>query len=144
MIRTNLEFMTPGVNEDTRVIMLTSANPGSGKTFISLNLATVLALKGKRIALVDLDLRKGSLSAAIGAKGYGISNYLVGNSPLEDIVVKGVNDNENVDAYPSGPIPPNPAELLYSDRLKSMIDQLRKEYDFVIIDCPACRSCCRR
>lgn len=136
VIRTNLEFMTPGVNEDTRVIMLTSANPGSGKTFISLNLATVLALKGKRIALVDLDLRKGSLSAAIGAKGYGISNYLVGNSPLEDIVVKGVNDNENVDAYPSGPIPPNPAELLYSDRLKSMIDQLRKEYDFVIIDCP--------
>lgn len=136
VIRTNLEFMTPGVNEDTRVIMLTSANPGSGKTFISLNLATVLSLKGKRIALVDLDLRKGSLSAAIGAKGHGMSNYLVGNMSLDDIVVKGINDNENVDIYPSGPIPPNPAELLYSDRLKSMIDHLRKEYDYVIIDCP--------
>lgn len=136
VIRTNLEFMTPGGNEDSKVIMITSANPGSGKTFVALNLATVLALKGRRVALVDLDLRKGSLSSAIGAKGNGMSNYLVGNLTLKDIVVPSVKDNENVDVYPSGPIPPNPAELLYSDRMKIMVDELRDEYDYVIIDCP--------
>lgn len=136
VIRTNLEFMTPGGDEDSRVIMVTSANPGSGKTFIAMNLATVLSLKGKRIALVDLDLRKGSLSAAVGAKGHGMSNYLVGGMSVDDIVVNGVNGNEHLDVYPSGPIPPNPAELLYSDRLKSLIDGLRSKYDVVIIDCP--------
>lgn len=137
VIRTNLEFMTPGEGvTDSRVIMLTSANPGSGKTFVALNLATVLSLKGKRVALVDLDLRKGSLSAAVRADGQGLSNYLVGNVSLKDIVVKAPSGNENVEVYPSGPIPPNPAELLYSDRLKSMLDKLREEYDYVIVDGP--------
>lgn len=136
VIRTNLEFMAPVGSEDSRVIMITSANPGSGKTFIALNLATVLSLKGKRVALVDLDLRKGSLSTAIGSRGHGMSNFLVGNMAVKDIVVTSAGGNENLDVYPSGPIPPNPAELLYSDRLKSMIDKLREEYDYVIIDCP--------
>lgn len=136
VIRTNLEFMMPGDKTDSRVLMITSANPGSGKTFIALNLATVLALKGKRVALVDLDLRKGSLSVAVGAKGHGISNYLVGGLSLNDIVMKDVNGTEHLDVYPSGPIPPNPSELLYSDRLKSMIEQLRQEYDYIIVDGP--------
>lgn len=137
VIRTNLEFMTPGgVGNESRVIMITSANPGSGKTFIALNLATVLSLKGKRVALVDLDLRKGSLSTAVGAKGHGLSNYLAGNMSIDEVVIKAARGNENVDAYPSGPIPPNPAELLYSDKMKSMVEQLRDEYDYVIIDCP--------
>ena len=136
VIRTNLEFMTPGATDDSRVLMMTSANPGSGKTFISLNLATVLALKGKRVALVDLDLRKGSMSAAVGAKGNGISNYLAGNAEIDDIVVAVGSENDNVVIFPAGPIPPNPAELLYSDRLNTMIDRLRDEYDYVLIDCP--------
>lgn len=136
VIRTNLEFMTPGATEDSRVLMMTSANPGSGKTFISLNLATVLALKGKRVALVDLDLRKGSMSAAVGAKGNGISNYLAGNAEIDDIAVAVGSENDNVVIFPAGPIPPNPAELLYSDRLNTMIDRLRDEYDYVLIDCP--------
>lgn len=136
VVRTNLEFMIPGDSQDSRVIMLTSANPGSGKTFISLNLATVLSLKGKRVALVDLDLRKGSLSQAVGATGAGLSNYLVGGAKLDDIVIKDASGNEFLDVYPCGPIPPNPAELLYSDKLNSMIDKLREEYDFIILDAP--------
>lgn len=136
VIRTNLEFMTPRENDLAQVMMVTSINPGSGKTFIAMNLATVLSLKDKRVALVDLDLRKGSLSTAVGAKGFGISNYLTGNKSLSDIATQTEKANENVDIYPSGPIPPNPAELLYSERLKEMIDKLRKEYDYVIIDCP--------
>lgn len=136
VIRTNLEFMVPHDLSDSRVLMLTSANPGSGKTFIALNLATVLSLKKKRVALVDLDLRKASLSGAVGASGEGLSNYLAGAASLSDIVVKDVKGNEDVDLYPVGPVPPNPAELLYSDRLKQMVDTLREEYDYVIIDCP--------
>lgn len=136
VIRTNLEFMIPGDKSQSRVIMVTSANPGSGKTFIALNLATVLSLKGKRVALIDLDLRKGSLSTAVGATGKGMSNYLVGGLEIDEIVAPNIRDNANLDVYPSGPIPPNPSELLYSERLKSMIDQLREEYDYVIIDGP--------
>lgn len=138
VIRTNLEFMIPGDGTtESRVIMLTSANPGSGKTFVALNLATVLSLKSKRVALVDLDLRKGSLTTAVKSDGHGLSNYLVGNVSLKDIVLKGIIEgNDYLDVYPSGPIPPNPAELLYSDKLKEMIDKLREEYDYVIVDGP--------
>ncbi|MCM1293811.1 MAG: polysaccharide biosynthesis tyrosine autokinase [Bacteroides sp.] len=136
VIRTNLEFMLPGDKTVSRVLMVTSANPGSGKTFIALNLATVLALKGKRVALVDLDLRKGSLSKAVEAKGQGMSNYLVGGVSADDIVIKNAGGTEHLDMYPSGPIPPNPSELLYSERLKTLMEQLRQEYDYVIVDGP--------
>lgn len=136
VIRTNLEFMTNGTSENAQVMMVTSINPGSGKTFVALNLASVLSLKGKRVALIDLDLRKGSLSTAVGAKGFGVSNYLTGNKSLASIATSVDSINENVSIYPAGPIPPNPAELLYSERLKEMIDKLRNEYDYVILDCP--------
>lgn len=136
VIRTNLEFMSTHEDDLAQVMMVTSLNPGSGKTYIAMNLATVLSLKGKRVALIDLDLRKGSLSAAVGAKGFGMSNYLLGNKTLASIVTRIEDCGENVDLYPSGPIPPNPAELLYSDQLNAMIEKLRKDYDYVLIDCP--------
>ncbi len=136
VIRTNLEFMVPPGVSDARSIMVTSVNPGSGKTFVSLNLGAVLALKNKKVALVDLDLRKAALSQSCGITHKGMSNYLVGTVELEDIVVKNVLDCENVDLYPVGPIPPNPAELLYSKRLDETIKKLKEEYDYVIIDCP--------
>lgn len=136
VIRTNLEFMVPPGVSDARSLMITSANPGSGKTFITLNLAAVLSLKGKSIALVDLDLRKGALSQSCGNPAVGLSNYLVGQRNREEVVVRDVLGLEGVDLYPVGPIPPNPAELLYSDRLVDLIDRLKEEYDYVLIDCP--------
>lgn len=79
VVRTNLEFVV-GKERESNVIMLTSANPGSGKTFITFNLATSLTIKGKRVIAIDLDLRKGSLSGYVGRPKEGISNYLIGET----------------------------------------------------------------
>jgi capsular exopolysaccharide synthesis family protein len=128
--------MVPPAEGSARVLMMTSANPGSGKTFITLNLAAVLALKNKRIAILDLDLRKASLSRSLNAPEIGLTNYLAGHATEDRIVVKDINGIENLDLYPVGPIPPNPTELLYSSRLKELVEKLRKEYDYILVDCP--------
>lgn len=145
VIRTNLEMMTDGESGKGHVIGLTSANPGSGKTFISMNLAAVLAIKNKKVIIVDLDLRKASLSKTITDTTVGVTSYLSGHASVKDLVVSHkVEDNKpgehtekfHFDVIPVGAIPPNPAELLYSPRLKALLDQLREEYDYVLIDCP--------
>ena len=137
VVRTNLEFMVSAELKDARTIMITSANPGSGKTFISLNLAAVLSLKGKRVMLLDLDMRKSTLSETAGDFNIGLSNFLTGQiSDVNQIKVKDILGLENVDLLPVGPIPPNPAELLYSEKLSALVEQLKHEYDYVLIDCP--------
>lgn len=135
VVRTNLEFVVGNGNK-SHVIMLTSANPGSGKTFISFNLAASLAIKGKRVLVIDLDLRKGSLSEYVDRPKKGISDYLVGDvENISDITFK-PSDNDKVDIIPVGTIPPNPTELLFADRLEQLVDNLRREYDYIFIDCP--------
>lgn len=148
VIRTNLELMTDAEATGAHTLMVTSANPGSGKTFISMNLATVLAIKDKKVVIVDLDLRKASLSSFVENPVSGVSAYLSGHVNLEDILVhrpveppkridpKQPQKDHFVDIVPVGAIPPNPAELLYSPRLKSLLDRLRTEYDYVLLDCP--------
>lgn len=139
MVRSNLEFIggTFGATKtDIRVIMLTSMYPDSGKTFIASNLATALAVKGKRVVLVDLDMRKGTMSNLVGPHRKGISNYVAGQTSLDDIIVHDVNDNPGLDLIPVGAIPPNPSEMLYSPRFEEMIEDLKKMYAYVIIDCP--------
>ncbi len=136
VVRTNLELMTDAEATGAHTLMVTSANPGSGKTFITMNLATVLAIKGKKVVVVDLDLRKASLSTFANDPRTGVSAYLSGHAALNDIIVKSINSTEGLDLVPVGALPPNPAELLYSPRLKAMIDTLRSEYDYVILDCP--------
>lgn len=145
VIRTNLEMMTDGESGKGHVIGLTSANPGSGKTFITMNLAAVLAIKNKKVIIVDLDLRKASLSKTITDTTIGVTSYLSGHASVKDMIVSHkVEDNKpgthseeyHFDVIPVGAIPPNPAELLYSPRLKALLDQLREEYDYVLIDCP--------
>lgn len=133
--RTNLEFMS-GKEHKLQVIMLASINPDSGKTFISMNLATSLAVKGEKVLTIDLDLRKASLSAYINSPRTGISDYLGEKTDTHaDIIVKGVN-HPNLDILPVGTIPPNPTELLFSERLAQLLEHLRKEYDYILIDCP--------
>ncbi len=136
VIRTNLEFMHAKGN-GTRVIMLTSANPGSGKTFISANLATALAVKGKRTLAIDLDIRRRSLSEYFDQPKLGVADYLSGNHPdYKDLILHHQQGDAILDVLPVGTLAPNPAELLSDERLGDMIQELRPQYDYIILDCP--------
>ena len=132
VVRSNLEFLL-GFDASHKVVMLTSLSPGSGKTFISANLSTVVGIKGKKVLAIDLDLRKGSLSKYVGSPAEGISTYLSGKK--EDVMSLIVPLGK-VDVLPCGTLPPNPSELLYSPRFVQLIEQMRQEYDYVFIDCP--------
>lgn len=135
VIRSNVEFML-GADSKSKIVMVTSINPGSGKTFTVLNLAASFSLKGKKVALVDLDMRCASLSSFIGKTSKGIAGYLAGKIDNWHDIVNHVPGYEYLDLIPVGTLPPNPSELLYSSRLKQMFDQMRDEYDLVFIDCP--------
>lgn len=138
VLRTNLEFFDSGKRHDglAEVIAVTSANPGSGKTFITMNLAKVLAIKGSRVLVVDVDLRKSSLSGTFGTPSVGISDYLIGKADIEKILIRNYSDTPGLDAVAVGSVPPNPAELLGNKRLDTLIDELRDKYDYIILDCP--------
>lgn len=132
VVRTNLEFVL-GFESSHKIVMLTSINPGSGKTFITANLSNSIGIKGKKVLAIDLDLRKGSLSEYAGKPHHGLSNYLSGrHNDYHELIVH----QDAIDILPCGPLPPNPTELLFSPRFEQMIEQVRKEYDFVFIDCP--------
>lgn len=132
--RTNLEFVTRG--SSTRVILVTSFNPGSGKTFVSANLGAALSIKGSKVLMIDGDLRHASLSNMVGKPKKGLSNYLSGEDlSIESLIVK-PEEYENLSILPVGTIPPNPSELVGSPKFASVIDSLKTEYDYVIIDCP--------
>ena len=132
VVRSNLEFMLK--DNQKKVVMITSFNPCSGKTFVSANLAASMAIKGKRVAMVDLDLRHASLSNYINKPKQGLSNYLAG--VIDECPILEYPEQENLSIIPAGAIPPNPTELLYSDRLKALIDRLRADFDLVFLDCP--------
>lgn len=132
VVRTNLEFMV-GFNTTHKVIMTTSMSPGSGKTFLTANLATSLGIKGKKVIVLDLDLRKGTMSEFVGDYNHGISNYLGGQEEDYHSLIAKVGE---IDILPCGSIPPNPTEMLFSPRFKEMIDTLKNEYDYIFIDCP--------
>lgn len=134
VLRTNVNFITADSIPST--IMLTSFNPGSGKTFISVNLGKALALKGRKVLLVDCDLRRASLSRFVGAPHKGIATYLAGALHDVDPVIIRNPFAEGVDVLPVGAIPPNPTELLETPRFTNLIEFLRSEYEFVILDCP--------
>lgn len=135
VLRTNVEFMCNTI-EGSKVIAFTSFNPGSGKSFISVNLGMSLALKGKRVLVMDGDMRHGSTSAYVGSPEAGLSDYLSGaTSDLSSLVVVD-NTCGNLSVLPIGSIPPNPTELLESARFGELIERVKGEYDYIIIDCP--------
>ena len=135
IVRGNIDFMLHK-DKTCNVIMVTSFNPGSGKSFISFNLSASFALKGKRVLVIDGDLRHGSVSQFVGMPSKGISNYLTGNTDDWKGLVKAVPGQEGMYVLPIGHRPPNPAELLDNDRLGVLLDEARKEYDYVLVDCP--------
>lgn len=135
VLRTNLEFVS-GENEKGQVILMTSFNPGSGKTFLTVNIAATLAIKGKRVLAIDGDLRRGSTSVYVGSPHHGLSNYLAGKvQRIEDVIVP-ASEAIHFDVLPVGTIPPNPTELLAGERFQALLAELRTRYDYILIDCP--------
>lgn len=135
VLRTNLEFVSSDDGK-AQVILMTSFNPGSGKTFLTVNIAATLALKGKRVLVIDGDLRRGSTSVYVGSPHSGLSNYLAGKiQRIEDVIVP-ASAAVRFDVLPIGTIPPNPTELLSGERLQALLAELRTRYDYVFIDCP--------
>jgi tyrosine-protein kinase Etk/Wzc len=133
-LRTNLQFMLG--SEDHKVILFTSTSPGEGKTFTSVNLAVSLALLGKKVVLLGLDIRKPRLAEHFGFshKLEGITKYLSGgtNDIFSLLTDSGVT--ENLKVLPAGMVPPNPAELLASPRLEKAIETLKEKFDYVLLD----------
>lgn len=133
VVRTNMDFMKLGTT-NMQVVMLTSLNISAGKTFISSNLAMSLALAGKKVILVDLDIRKGTLSSQVRATKLGVTNYLSGKEKEVDAIIHPSEYHENLHLISNGPIPPNPAELLLSENLDHLINELKMRYDYIILD----------
>jgi capsular exopolysaccharide synthesis family protein len=136
LIRSNLYFATAG--QENKVLLITSGMPGEGKTFFSINLAASLALIGKSVVVLELDLRRPTMAKQLGLKpGLGITNYLIGRDKygLEDII-KQHKSVRGLFIALSGSIPPNPSELMTSKNLAAFITELREKFDYVIIDSP--------
>lgn len=135
VLRTNLEFMT-GKDKTSNVIIMTSFNPGSGKSFLTMNIAMSLAIKGKKVLVIDGDLRHAFASSYIDSPDKGLSDYLEGRIDNLDEIIVPDPKHKSMDILPVGTIPPNPTELLFDERLKQTIDTVREQYDYVLIDCP--------
>lgn len=134
VFRTNLDMIIENKDGNGYVTMFTSFNPNAGKTFVIQNIAASMALKGAEVLLLDLDLRKATLGKSIGKNHNGVSSFLNGKeSDYHDMIAK-ISDNLYI--LPVGTLPPNPTELLLTDRFKDMMESIRKEYDYIFIDCP--------
>lgn len=134
VLRTNIEFMSK--NDNTKVLLFTSYNQGSGKTFLSMNLAVSFAVKGFKVLAIDGDLRHATLSRYVDSPSVGLSNYLVRQvEDFHDVLVK-YSDYDNFDIIPVGVNPPNPTELIGSEYFSKLMETARNEYDYIIIDCP--------
>ena len=135
LLRTNLSYLSTG--EAKQCILITSSMSGEGKTFIAVNLSMSLALTNKRVIVVGLDLRKPKLyeylTSSLDHETRGITNFLIGESTIEEIIQPS-QIHDNLFIIPSGPIPPNPAELLSGPRIGQLFTYLRKQFDYAIID----------
>jgi capsular exopolysaccharide synthesis family protein len=131
-LRTNLQFVD--VDNPPRIIAVTSAVPGEGKTTTAINLAAALAEAGARVCLVEADLRRPSIAKALGLVGdVGFTTVVIGKAPVETVLQ---NAGRNLAVLTSGPIPPNPSELLISQHARHVIAELSRNVDFTIIDTP--------
>lgn len=132
-LRTNLQFLD--VDRPIRVLTVTSSVPGEGKSLTACNLALALADAGKRVVLVDGDLRRPQVCGYLGLSSRGgLTSVLIGAAPLDEVLIEGRNRLLRI--LPSGPIPPNPSELLGSARMAGLVEQLGADADMVVIDSP--------
>ena len=135
VLRSNMDFMASKDNNQ-HVFVLTSFNPGSGKSFLAINIAISFAIKKKKILVIDGDLRHRTVSSYVDSPNKGLSDYL--NNQIEDWkeIIVSYKGYTNLHILPIGTIPPNPTELLEDSKLAMLIEALRPEYDYIFIDCP--------
>jgi len=130
-IRTNLEFIIPQ-RKDCKVILISSSVPKEGKTTISANLSKILSVAAKKVLILDLDMRKPRLFEEFGLENKkGMSTYLIGKHDLEEVIEP---INEHLDFFPSGPVSPNPSELIMSKKFEETLYELMEEYEYIVID----------
>ena len=136
-LRTNIQFMN--VKNDTKSLLITSSFPGEGKSWVSSNLAVTFAQLGKRVILVDADLRRGRLHTIFNLKSTpGLSDYLSNSNRIDLYDIIKPTEKDDLFVIPRGTLPPNPSELLNSDKIKNLISDLETRYDLVIIDGTPC------
>jgi tyrosine-protein kinase Etk/Wzc len=132
-VRTALKYFVK--ENEVAVISVSSTISSEGKTFVSVNLAAIVAMLGKKVLLIGLDLRKPRMNRIFESNhDTGMSNYLSGNSAYEDIIRE--TQVKNLFFAPSGPRPPNPAELIETEEMKKFLERAKKEFDYIIIDTP--------
>lgn len=135
VLRSNMDFMA-SKDSNQHVFVLTSFNPGSGKSFLAINIAISFAIKKKKILVIDGDLRHRTVSSYVDSPDKGLSDYL--NNQIEDWkeIIVSYKGYTNLHILPIGTVPPNPTELLEDSKLSALIEALRPEYDYIFIDCP--------
>jgi capsular exopolysaccharide synthesis family protein len=133
-IRTNIQFL--GIHGDKKIISVTSTVGSEGKTFFASNLGHVISMSGKKVVLVDVDLRKPKVHTVFDHENgmKGVSTFLIGEYPIQECILHSQADH--FDFIPAGPVPPNPSELITSKQFDAMLDELKKLYDIVIVDTP--------
>lgn len=132
-IRSNMQFIsnTPGA----KLVAISSTISGEGKTFIAINIAGIIAYSGKKVVILDLDMRKPKIHLGFGVQNIkGMSTILIEKDSIENCIQHSVMDN--LDFITAGPIPPNPSELIISERMEHLLAELKKKYDFIIVDNP--------
>jgi capsular exopolysaccharide synthesis family protein len=136
ILRNSIAFAS--LQRETRIVMITSAAIGEGKTTVAVNLARAAAVAGQRVVLVEADLRRPSFSRHfnLGTAGGGFTSAVVGGQPVADLLRGGVPGLRDLLVLPAGPLPPNSAELLLSGQTGVVLADLRAEADLVILDCP--------
>jgi len=134
-VRTNIQYLHPDKELKSHVIAITSTVSEEGKTFCALNIASAHALLGKKTVILGLDLRRPRIHETVNVSNVvGISTYLLGDTSLEDIIIQ--TNQEHLFFIPTGPVPPNPAELLESKKMLELISMLKDKFDVIVIDTP--------
>lgn len=132
-VRTNIRFST--TDDDLRSILFTSSSPSEGKSTSAANIAIVFAQEGRRVLLIDADMRKPTMHHTFHINnGRGLSSLLTRQATMQEVIID--SEIENLFLMPCGPIPPNPAELIGSRTMKVLIEQLKNDFDLIVFDAP--------
>ena len=134
-LRTNIKYILGNETDEGKIILITSSLPNDGKSLISVNVASIFAISGKKTLLMGYDLRKPSLHKIFGLNAtHGLTSYMVGRYELDDVLQ--ATEFNNFDVLVAGPVPPNPSELIDSDKNRALLKELKKRYDYIILDTP--------